>query len=85
MHRKSPRLRTVMAHFVHGHHLSDRLISESPALLDVSQCEHSGWFTRTYSCGLKKTCDRRSAQSISASALVDHSFIHRMREHYPTP
>jgi hypothetical protein len=76
-----PALRAVLAQVVHGHHLQDRLISS----LDVSQCDHSDLFSRAWSCGLKKMCGRRSSQSISASALVDFSFVHRIREHYPTP
>jgi hypothetical protein len=53
--------------------------------LDISQCDHSEKFSRAWSCGLKKTCDRRSTQSRSASTAVDYSFVHRIREHYPTP
>jgi hypothetical protein len=46
MHRKSPRLRTITAQFAHGQYFPDRLISESPASLDISQCEQIVWFSR---------------------------------------
>jgi hypothetical protein len=87
MHRKSPRLRTVMAQFVHSQHLSDRLISESPASLDVSM--RTNWLVHSYlqfrpqkdvrsSLGPVYICERpRQLQRHPphAGALPDTTFI----------
>jgi hypothetical protein len=81
LHCKSPRLRTVLAQFAHGHHLEDRLISVSPdhrwTYRNVITVASSLVLSYRVAAS-KKTCDGRSAQSISASALVDHSLVHRI-------
>jgi hypothetical protein len=85
LHCKSLRLRTVLAQFVHGHHLQDRLISVSPY-----KCwTYCDVITVAVSLVLGVAASKRRAinarPSLSASALVNHSFVHRIREHYPTP
>jgi hypothetical protein len=85
LHCKSPRLRTVLAQFVHGRPLQDRLISVSP-----DNCwTYRDVITVAVSLVLEVAASKRRAidawPNLSASALVNNSFVHRIREHYPTP
>jgi hypothetical protein len=85
LHCKSPPLRIVLAQSVHGHHLQDRLISVSPD----NRWTYRNVITVASSLVLGVAASKRRAivarPNVSASALVNHSFVHRIREHYPTP
>jgi hypothetical protein len=82
LHCKSPRLRTVLAQF---HHLEDRLISVSPK--NRWTCHNVITVTGSLVSGVAASKRRAivARLNLSASALVNHSFVHRIREHYPTP
>jgi hypothetical protein len=86
--RKSSRLRTVSAKFVHGHHLQDQILIVSPDNCQIYRNVNTVAGSLALPVGVAavaKRRDRRSSQSISASVLVEYSLVHCIWEHYPTP
>jgi hypothetical protein len=83
VHRKSPRLRTVFAQFFNGHHLQDRLISVT--LSPDNPWTYRNVITAADSLVLRVAASERSAivapPNLSASVLVNHNLVHRIRKH----